>query len=106
MDVLENVFRKERHNFWRNERGFVREGFVFLDSHWTGPGLLDSHRTGLDKTKLGQIMKINTFWVWNLLIISHNSTMILHGLLIGEFKKHLEQFKISIFTQISTFDPA
>ena len=27
------------------------QGFVFLDSHWTGPGLMDSYWTGLTRSE-------------------------------------------------------
>ena len=36
---------------------------VFLDSHWTGPGFLDSRWTALDVTKLRQFMQFGTLLI-------------------------------------------
>ena len=40
--------QKERLFSEQNKRGCFQEGFVFLGSHWTDLGFLDSQRTGLD----------------------------------------------------------
>ena len=43
----------------KKKRRLSQEGVVFMDSHWTSPGLLDNHWTG---TKFRCSFKFGTFW--------------------------------------------
>ena len=52
------ALRLERELFEKGRGLFSQEGFVFLDSDWTGLGFLDSHRTGLARAKCGLLDRI------------------------------------------------
>ena len=64
---------------------------IFLDSHWTGPGLLDSYRILI----LGQML---TFWVQNLPFCK--MTIEFRSILFGEGKNMFNNSKHTIFARI------
>ena len=56
-----SIKNNERCRFQEDAEHIFQEVLVFLDSHWTGPGLLDSHWTGLGMSGFGLFDNICMF---------------------------------------------